>query len=152
MGATDDQLRIAQQGFAEGLMKGVTIRGLDAAGFVRESARLDFQDITNDDNLTLDTSKGQAMTEALSVHLAKAVEYSVGTMQRKGLATSFVFHFKPHVATDPAVFEATLARFGLAPSSDPGTPPGTALRAVVKVVPGRDAGITYSHFTAWRTP
>lgn len=148
-GADDEQIRIAQQGFAEHLLMGVIVIGMDANGVTQDHVELDFEKLRADTTITVDTSGGRSMIEALSVKLAHAVAYSVEAMRRKGLTISFRYHFMPAVWNDLAKRHAMLARFNLMSHDDNlGYFPGTGPRLLFSVKPGADSGTRYSHFIA----
>ena len=150
-GATEEQTSIAQQGFSEGLMEAFAVEGIDANGHMLDRALLSFAVLNENVELTLDTSDGRCVTEAFSLKLAKALEYSVQAMRRKNLSVRFIYYFSPHVTSNPEKYRHVLARFGLVPATIPDCPPGMMLRPIVTVRPGRDTGITFSHESAWKT-
>lgn len=144
-GAHADDIRIAQEGFANGDFNAVTIRGLDHNGYVADEARLLFDEIKRQANITVNLSGGRSMTEAISRQLAQAVMYSVNTMKRKGLSIRFVYWFKPHVNT-----VQTQARYNLSDAPAAAYAPGHGPRRMFEVTPGLDNGIHYAHYTARR--
>lgn len=151
-GATDEQIRIAQQGFAERLFNRVTINGLDSSGYIQDQVTLWFDDLMNDANLSVDTSGGRSMIEAVSLKFARGVSYSVGCMRRKGLTISFFYGFTGDAWNDPSKRDATLARFNLSARGDnEGFAPGYGPRQIFSITPGLDNGTHYSHSVARRT-
>jgi hypothetical protein len=151
-GANDSIIRTAQEGFANGHICGLRVKGRDHTKYVRDEAYLDFDELATDDNVQVDVSGGRSMIEAVSIKFAHSVAYSVDLMRRKGLAIDFSYQFRPHVWSDPALFQSTLARYGLKPiDSNAEYEPGTAMRTLFTVQPGFDRGMSYSHATSWRT-
>jgi hypothetical protein len=150
-GANDSTIRTAQEGFANGHICGLQILGRDHANYVRDEAYLDFDVLATDDNVQIDVSGGRSMIEAVSVKFAHGVAYSVDVMRRKGLVVTFSYQFRHHVWSDPALFQATLARYGLVMTDKSRDyEPGTAMRTLFTVNPDFDRGISYRHATSWR--
>lgn len=143
-GLPPDVAELAQRGFLAGDIDGISIHGIDSHGYVRDTARLSFDDLTRDDDIEVDTRGGRSMIEALSVRLAHTVSYSIATMRRKGLTLAWVYHLRPG-RQDAQV----MARYGLRPSAPLTYAPGAAPREVVAVRPGSDRGIRYSHATVF---
>lgn len=150
-GATDEQIRIAQQGLADGLMDRLTVNGRDGSGYIQDQVTLHFEQLARDVDLSLDGGGGRSMIEAVSLKLAHAVLYSVSLMRRKGLAISFLYGFTPKVSGDPRTLDQTLMRFGLQPCGEwEGFAPGYGPRQLFSITPGRDRGMHYAHVAAWR--
>lgn len=150
-GVPDDAIRICQQGFAEGLIVGVTIKGIAHDGRPEDQATLIFDQLVDDDKMSFDLSGGRSMIEALSVKLAHAVSYSVATMRRKGLRLRFTYHFAMGVSAQSPTFENACSRFNLTPVNESlNDNLGSNMRQVFEIRPGRDKGIAYSHATAHR--
>jgi hypothetical protein len=149
-GATPDIIRTTQQGYADGLMTGVIVKGRDNSNYVREEVYLDFASIDADDKVSVDVSDGRSMIEAVSIKLARAVSYSVDMMKRRGLRIEFAYRMSPRVNADPELFQSTLSRFGLFVSGSNDYEPGTAMRQLFSVSPGFDKGISYSHASSRR--
>lgn len=148
----DDTIAICQQGYADGLIAGVTIKGLAYDGHIEDEATLLFDELVHDVEVSVDISSGRSMIEAASVKLAHAVSYSIATMKRKGLSLSFSIHFTPRVNADAALAEQVCARFNLVYSRiNPTYRPGYGPRRLFEVRPGLDKGIRYSHSSARRT-
>ena len=139
-------IRVAQEGFAEGLINAVSIKGLDAAGFVADEAVLRFDAIQKEAQMTVDMSGGRSMTEAVSRILARHIVYSADLMKRKGLRITFYYWFPAHVNTMMAC-----ARFGLNPGYSPGYAPGHGPRQLFSVTPGADKGVHFAHYQSRRT-
>ena len=151
-GATDNDIRIAQEGFANGHICGLAVKGRDHTNYVRDEAFLNFDHLTQDDNVDIDVSGGRSMIEAVSLKFAYGVAYSVNLMRRKGLRVTLHYHFRPHTWADPAKYQSLLARYGLVPGNDSQDyEPGTAMRRIFEINPGLDKGISYSHATCRRT-
>lgn len=146
LGGSDADIRIAQAGFAQGLIAGVQVNGLDANGHIRDAATLRYDDLVNDVNLTLDLNNGRSMTEALSVKLAKALEYSVYRMRSQNLRPEFIHLSRP----GQTIVGNTIGGLSVGPDTST-PPPGHALREVLRVTPGLDRGLHYSHSTAYST-
>lgn len=144
-GMPPDQIRIAQEGYADGLIVAMTIQGSGYDGYVVDEAKLSFDTIVGNPTITVDTSGGRSMTEAISRALAHAIMYSVNTMRRKGLRLAYWYHFAPH-----ANASMVRARFGLATGTYGHYAPGFAPRQVLHVTPGLDTGIHFGHYTSRR--
>lgn len=147
-GLSDSETRIAQQGYVEGLLSGLTIDGLDSAGFIQDQAKLMFADLASDPNVTVDVSNGRSMIEAVSRKLAHGVSYSVTLMKRKGLRINVTYHLSSKGLADVG---GTFNRLGLTSAGSHGYAPGYAGRTLFSITPGMDRGTTYSHSTAYRT-
>jgi len=145
-GFPQNVVQIAQQGCLAGDIYAVSIYGVNAHNQIEDESMLSFDDLTHDDTVTVDTSGGRSMIEALSVKFAHAVAYSIATMQRKGLRLEYAFQFRAG-RND----RATMARYGLQPNDHLNFAPGIQLRQVMSVRPGRDKGIRYTHSTAFRS-
>lgn len=142
-GLPPDVIELAQRGYASGDISGISICGIDHRGYIADQANLMFDQLTNNDGLSVDTSSGRSMIEAVSVKFAYAVEYSVNTMRRKGLSIQYRYHFY-------AGRNHEMGRYNLVPSNGSEYEPGHSLRQIFSVQPGMDPGITYSHATTWR--
>ena len=94
-GFTEQQARIAQEGYAAGLLSGITIEGLNAAGHIEDEASMWFQALAQEINVSVDVSGGRSMIEAVSRKLAHGVSYSVALMRRKGLRINVRYHLTP---------------------------------------------------------
>lgn len=136
-----DEIRIAQDGFAEGLINAVHIKGLDAHGYVADEAVLRFDAIQREVNMTVDMSDGRSMTEAISRQLARHIVYSADLMKRKGLRITFTYRFPGHVNT-----EQVFARFNLVAGAPQAYAPGYAPRRIFSVTPGADKGVHFAHY------
>lgn len=145
-GMQANEIRIAQDGFAEGLIHAVSIKGLDANGYVADEAVLRFDAIKQEAQMTVDMSGGRSMTEAVSRLLARHIVYSADLMKRKGLRITFMYWFPSHVNAAMAC-----ARFGLSPGFSPGYAPGHAPRQLFSVTPGADTGVHFAHYQSRRT-
>lgn len=148
-GLSDHQVRIAQQGYAEGLLTGITIEGLNAFGFIEDESELSFQIIAQEVNITVDLTGGRSMIEAVSRKLAHGVAYSVGLMKRKGLRIGVRYHLSPK---GMANMTESCNRLGLDPGTDKRATyaDGYAGRTVLSITPGLDRGMTYTQRTARR--
>lgn len=144
-GLHEDQIRIAHEGFADGLISGVTIYGLNGQGHVEDEAALWFDAIRKEVSLSLDLSNGRSLTEAVSRQLARHIVFSAETMKRKRLTIQFSYWFSAH-----ANHEAACARYGLVPSSGFSYAPGHGRRRLFQVTPGADTGIHYAHYQSRR--
>lgn len=147
-GLDDNQTRIAQQGYADGLLSGLTIKGLDASGYVQDEATLMFADLAAEINVTVDVSGGRSMIEAVSRKLAHGVAFSVQRMKRRGLRITVTYHLSSKGMGD---YHGTCNRLGLSAGGGGSTyAPGYAGRTLFTISPGLDRGTTYSHITATR--
>jgi hypothetical protein len=144
-GMDPDQIRIAQQGYADGAIIALTVRGIGYDGFVADEATLRFDEIVRDATISVDMSGGRSMTEAISRVLAHAIMYSVTTMKRKGLRITYWYHFAPH-----APLEQTRARYGLQAGTMESYAPGHGPRRLFEITPGADSGIHYAHYVTRR--
>lgn len=151
-GIPQNVIDIAQQGFAEGLINGVTIRGTGWDGYIKDEATVRFEDLKQDLDLEVDVSDGKSMIEAISLKFAHAVSYSINTMKRKGLSISYIYRFPPAINNNPDRFSQALTRLGLVQVSGRGPrhEPGTRMRTLFTLRPGMDKGIAYSHATSAR--
>ncbi len=148
-GASDETIRIAQQGYAEGRIAGLTIKGISHDGHIEDEATLLFDQLVTDPQISVDVSSGRSMIEAVSSRFGHAVAYSVATMKRKGLRLQYFWHLTPRVNADPDLFQATCAHFNLVSGgTDPTYRPGHAPRRLFEIRPGLDKGTSYSHSTA----
>lgn len=145
-GMDPEQIRIAQQGYADGFIVAMTVRGINYDGYVADEAMLRFDDIVRDATISIDMSGGRSMTEAISRVLAHAVMYSVTTMKRKGLRIAYWFHLAAHAPT-----EQTFARYGLHGGAMENYAPGHAPRRLFEITPGANSGIHYAHYVSRRT-
>lgn len=148
--APPDVIRTAQQGYAEGLISGLIVKGRDHTNYVREEAHLDFTSLDSDDQVSVDVSDGRSMIEAVSIKFAHAVSYSVEAMRRRGLRIEFAYRMTGRACADPALFQRTLNRFGLHVLGDSDYEPGTTMRQLFSVTPGFDKGVSYGHASARR--
>jgi hypothetical protein len=139
-GLPDNTIAIAQRGFASGDITGITIYGLGPDGYVRDEATLTFNELRQDDQVSVDMSGGRSMVEAISLKFAHAVGYSVNAMKRAGLRLTYVYHFAPG-RDDPV----TITSYGLSIGNGNSYAPGTAPRQLFAISPGFDRGITYRH-------
>ncbi|MCB1428737.1 MAG: hypothetical protein KDJ66_06375 [Nitratireductor sp.] len=144
-GMHERQIRIAQEGFAEGQICGVTIYGLNARGQVEDEAALWFDAIKRETSLSLDLSNGRSLTEAVSRQLARHIVFSAETMKRKNLNIQFAYWFPGNIN-----HEAARARYGLVASSGYSYAPGHARRRLFQVTPGLDTGVHFAHYQARR--
>ncbi|MCH9808482.1 MAG: hypothetical protein K0U74_12175 [Alphaproteobacteria bacterium] len=152
VGASDEAIRIAQEGCADGTVAGLTIAGIDHEGYISDEATLLFEELLEDTKVSVDVSDGRSMIEAVSNRFGHAVAYSVATMKRKGLSLLYRWHFTPRVNANQELFEATCTRFNLVPgTSGPTHRPGHAPRQLFEIRPGIDKGILYSHAVSRRT-
>lgn len=140
----------AVQGYVDGHINGVTVKGIGSNGYVQDHATLDLGTPTSDHEISLDLANGRSLTEAVSRKLAHGLSYSIATMQRKGLSLVYTYHLTPHVLSNPALRQSVYARLGLSDSPSHGYQPGYAPREVFAITPGLDSGVRYSHHTAWR--
>ncbi len=142
-GIADETITLAQQGFVNGDIVGLTIFGLGADGYIVDHATLMFADLKTNDDVSVDISNGKSMIEAVSLKLAHAVSYSVATMKQRDLAITFTYYFAAGRGAE------TMLRYGLTPGGTPLTyAPGMAGRQIFAITPGLDKGITYAHYSA----
>lgn len=145
-GMDANNIRIAQEGYADGLIYAVTMKGIGHDGYIADEAVLVFAQIVKDANITVDTYGGKrSMTEAISRVLAQHIVYSASLMKRKGLRVEFFYWFTNHANQD-----ATRARFNLHTGTNYSYAPGCAPRQLFKVTPGGDKGTTFSHYQSCR--
>lgn len=145
-GMDANNIRIAQEGYADGLIYAVSIKGIGADGYIADEAMLVFDRIVGSPTITADTYGGKrSLTEAISRVLAQRIVYSANLMRRKGLRLHFYFHFTAHA--DNA---ATCARFGLTSGNSHFYAPGMAPRQLFKVTPAADRGTHFAHYQATR--
>lgn len=142
-GIADETVALAQQGFVNGDIVGITVFGLRGDGHISQHATLTFAELATSDDVAVDVANGKSMTEAVSVKLAQAVSYSVSTMKRLGLTIAYTYFFAPGRGPE------TIAKYGLVPGGVPYTyAPGTAGRQLFAIFPGLDKGITFAHYAA----
>lgn len=141
-GLPDNVIHIAQTGLMAGDFTGITFTGYAPSGAFRERSTLSFDTLTENDNMTMNVTDGRSMVEALSRKLAHAVAASVGLMLQQRLRIHYTFLIAQHVNA----FE-TCRKYGLEPatSQSQDVPQG---RLLFEVRPGRDRGITFSHYTS----
>lgn len=152
-GEDANNIRIALEGFRDGVINGVSIKGIDHTGYVQDEARLWFDEIATERRHSLDTLGGKrSVTESLSRSLAHAIMFSVNRFKARGLARYYYYYFPPHVNANRAQADAVRARFGLtAGGSSHSYAPGYAPRRLVHVSPGCDRGTHFAHDTAHPT-
>ena len=148
--ASDNNIRIAQQGHTEGLFDRTIVLGLDHHGYVQEEAVLQFEELIDDIKLSLDTASGRSMFELLNPRMAATLRYSIDTFKRLGLRPSFVFHWSARAHANPNLIADAQARFGLSPAPMPTYAPGYAARRYVSITPGLDKGTHFELYHARR--
>jgi hypothetical protein len=140
-GIPDEIIHIAQTGLMAGDFTGMTFTGFSPSGALRERASLSFDSLKENDNMTMNVSDGLSMVEALSRKFAHAVAASINLMRQQRLRIHYTFHFAEHVYVAEAC-----QKYGLPhETAEEDTP---AMRMLFRVSPGRDRGITFSHYTA----
>lgn len=140
-GIPDNVIHLAQTGLIAGDFIGITFTGYAPSGAFRERSTLMFDTLTENDNMTMQVADGRSMVEALSTKLAHAVAASVGLMLQQRLRIHYTFLYAPGVNASDGC-----RKYGLTmvdPSSE--QPQG---RLLFSVTPGRDRGITFSHYTS----
>ncbi len=141
-GIPDDVIHVAQTGLMANDFTGMTFTGFAPSGAPRERATLSFDDLKDNDNMTMDVRDGRSMVEALSRKLAHAVAASIHLMRQQRLRIQYTFHCPEHASV-----AEICQKYGLtqeAPQEDD----TTEMRLVFRVTPGRDTGITFGHYTA----
>jgi hypothetical protein len=140
-------IRIAQEGYADGLIYAVSMKGIGHDGYIVDQATLTFDRIVKAANIPVDTFGGKrSTTEAISRVLAHAIVYSSGLMKRKGLRVWFYYWFT--AGTDHA---ATRARFNIHSGDKHTYAPNMAPRLLFEVTPAADTGTHFAHYQATRT-
>lgn len=140
-GIPDHVIHVAQTGLMAGDFTGMTFNGYAPSGALRERATLSFEDLKENDNMSMDVRDSRSMVEALSRKLAHAVAASVHLMQQQRLSIHYTFHCSAFVNV-----AETCQKYGLtqeAPQDD-----ATDMRLLFRVRPGRDTGITFGHYTS----
>lgn len=140
-GLPDDIIDLAQTGLMAGDFTGITFNGYAPSGVLRERSTLSFAALTQNDNMTMDVKDGRSMVEALSRKLAHAVAASVGLMIQQRLAIHYTF-----LISDQVSVPETCRKYGLVMATSTGEQ--QPMRLLFSVTPGRDRGITFSHFTS----
>lgn len=140
-GLPDDVIHIAQTGLMAGDLTGVTFTGFAPSGTMRERSSLSFEVLNENDNMSMNVADGRSMVEALSRKLAYAVAASVTLMRQQRLRIQYTFHIANH-----ANAAETCRKYGLTPEGPAGD--GVGMRLLFQVSPGRDRGISFSHFTS----
>lgn len=142
-GIPDNIIHIAQTGLMAGDFTGMTFTGYAPSGAVRERASLSFDELTENDDMTMHLGNNQSMVEALSRKFAHAVAASIHLMRQQHLRIHYTFHFAEFVNVDTACQKYGLTYEPASERSD-----ADNMRMVFRVSPGRDRGIHFAHYTA----
>ena len=140
-GIPDEIIHIAQTGLMAGDFTGMTFTGFSPSGALRERSTLSFDTLKENDNMTMDVRDGRSMVETLSRKFAHAVAASVHLMRQQRLSVRYTFHFAEFVNAAEAC-----QKYGLTYEASPGE--ATGMRLLFRVSPGRDPGITFTHYTS----
>jgi hypothetical protein len=148
LGGSAGATRIAQEGFARGVWKKMTVWGLDATGTARDKTvftvdhrRADGDELTairDDDSIDYVTRTDAGMAEALSRTKAR--------YDRKGLRAHTVFEFTDDIARDPQRFAREQAALGTVSVPAPMTNDAYDMEHVATVRPAKDRGQFLSFF------
>ena len=142
-GADESAIRKAQDGFAEGVFSGVTVKGRDYADMVIAQTSFDFDDIVRDGTIDLDLGSDVSVTGQLSKRLEFAIIHAVNEMRRRGLRITYGYTLTPKGSADQAT---VFARYGLVSASSDQNAPG--LRTVFTITEKRIGG-TLTHASSW---
>lgn len=140
-GIPDEVIHVAQTGLMAGDFTGMTFSGYAPSGALRERATLSFEDLSENDNMTMDVRDGRSMVEALSRKLAHAVAASVHLMRQQRLSIHYTYHCSDFVNA-----AEICQKYGLHQETPQGD--ATGMRLLFRVRPGRDTGITFGHYTS----
>jgi len=148
LGGSADATRIAQEGFARGVWKRMTVWGLDPKGIARDRtvftvdhSRGDGDELTaiaDDDSIDYITRTDPGMAEALSRTKAR--------YDRKGLRTHTVFEFTDDIARDPQRYAREQSALGTVSAAAPAIGDGYDMEHVATVRPAKDRGQFLSFF------
>lgn len=148
LGGTPGATRIAQEGFARGVWKKMTVWGLDATGNARDKTvftvhhgRGDADELTaivDDDSVDYVTRTDPGMAEALSRTKAR--------YDRKGLRAHTVFEFTDEIAQDPQRYAREQAALGTVSAPMPSMTDDYDMEHVATVRPAKDRGQFLSLF------
>lgn len=148
LGGSTGATRIAQEGFARGAWKRMTVFGLDANGNARDKtvfsvdhSRGDGDELTaiaDDDTVDYVTRTDPGMAEALSRTKAR--------YDRKGLRAHTVFEFTDEIAQDPQRYAREQSALGTVSAPAPSNSDDYEINHVATVRPAKDRGQFLSFF------
>ena len=148
LGGSADATRIAQEGFARGAWKRMTVFGLDGNGSARDKTVFtvdhrrgdgdELAAIADDNSVDYVTRTDPGMAEALSRTKAR--------YDRKGLRAHTVFEFTDEIAQDPQRYAREQSALGTVSAPPPSTSDHYDMDHVATIRPAKDRGQFLSFF------
>ncbi len=147
LGGSAEEVEIAQKGIALGVIRSISIYGLDQNDETqREKVDLNFDDNTSGD-IELDTSGGKSIAEAIDPGMAKAIAFAKRQFQKQGLTTQTQFLYREAVYADPAKLAEVRELLGTSDCEPPPIAEGYKERQFLTMRPGKDPGTLVSMST-----
>lgn len=141
LGASEADVRIAQQGLASQSWKSVEVYGVDRTGRARAMARLNIHTHADgNDHISIDADDSRTMLERIDGGYAKAVELTKRDFERKGLKAQARYNFTDEIERDPERKRAEQQRLGTESGYAPDWADGYSGTRVARLTPGRDRG------------
>lgn len=148
LGGSPAATRIAQEGFARGVWKKMTVWGLDATGKARDKTVFTVDHIRGDgDELTaiVDDDSVDYVTRT-DPGMAEALRRAKARYDRKGLRAYTDFEFTDDIKRDPQRYAREQAALGTTSGTPPAMSGGYDITHVATVRPGKDRGQLLSFF------
>ncbi|HKZ96536.1 MAG TPA: hypothetical protein VJ045_06105 [Hyphomicrobiaceae bacterium] len=140
LGASDSEVRIAQEGFAAGIFAKVIVYGVDGRDHEVERAAFSVDQAAGDgdDVISVEDDDSRSMIERTDKGFAEAVRRTKARYERKGLRPLVRFHYVDHIANDPAARARHNEKLGIVDASPVATADGIDMICVASIKPGKD--------------
>jgi hypothetical protein len=139
LGGSNNDVRLAQEGFASGDFQEVTVWGVDAEGKAHD--KVTFRVDRNNDGEELVAISDDDSTDYVTrtdPGMAQGLRYTAARFLRKGLTARPVFDYAQEVRNDPDRLARARAKYNTYPAPAPEPAPGYAIEHVATIRPARD--------------